>query len=68
MVLEIASDLGPMGHDPDPVRRSQIAELCSKAIAQRLPVTVVANNKAEGSAPKTLFLLAEAIRERLATV
>ena len=53
--------------DPDPVRRAQIAELCSMAIAQRLPVTVVANNKAEGSAPKTLFLLAEAIRERLAT-
>lgn len=52
--------------DPDPVRRAQIAELCTNAIAQGLPVTVVANNKAEGSAPKTLFLLAEAIRERLA--
>lgn len=51
--------------DPDPVRREQIAELCSNAIAQGLPVTVVANNKAEGSAPKTLFLLAEAIRKRL---
>ncbi len=51
--------------DPDLVRRAEVAELCARALAQGLPVTVVANNKAEGCAPKTLFALAAAIRERL---
>lgn len=51
--------------DPDPVRRAEVAEACARALAQGLPVTVIANNKAEGSAPKTLFALAQAIRERL---
>lgn len=51
--------------DPDLVRRAEVAELCVRALAQGLPVTVVANNKAEGSAPKTLFALAQAIRDRL---
>lgn len=51
--------------DPDLVRRAEVAQVCERALAQGLPVTVVANNKAEGSAPKTLFALAQAIRDRL---
>jgi hypothetical protein len=52
--------------DPDPVRRSEVAEVAARALANGLPVTIVANNKAEGSAPLTLSELARAIRARIA--
>lgn len=52
--------------DPDPVRRSEVAEVAARALANGLPVTIVANNKAEGSAPLTLIELARAIRARIA--
>jgi uncharacterized protein YecE (DUF72 family) len=44
--------------DPDPARRADVADLVRRALALSLPVTVVANNKAEGSAPRTLLELA----------
>jgi uncharacterized protein YecE (DUF72 family) len=45
--------------DEDGVARSEIAELCAEALATSRPVFVIANNKAEGSAPLTVFKLAE---------
>lgn len=52
--------------DPDPVSRAHVADLVAAALALRLPVTVVVNNKAEGSSPQSVELLARALRERLA--
>lgn len=51
--------------DPDPASRAAVVDLVAAALAQRLPVTVVVNNKAEGSSPQSVELLARALRERL---
>jgi uncharacterized protein YecE (DUF72 family) len=53
--------------DPDPVRREEVAVLCARSLLAGLPVTVIANNKAEGSAPLTLAALAERIAAQLPT-
>lgn len=47
--------------DEDPGNRASIAALCVDAIASGLPVYTIANNKAEGSAPLTIFKLADRI-------
>ena len=44
--------------DPDPGSRAAVAELTLEAVRQGRPVFVIANNKAEGSAPLTLEALA----------
>jgi uncharacterized protein YecE (DUF72 family) len=49
--------------DEDPETRSAFAELCLEQIAGGGTVIVTANNKAEGSAPETLFRLAGLIVE-----
>lgn len=51
--------------DPDPQTRSQIARRAAEVINAGQPVFVIANNKAEGSAPHTLALLADLIAENL---
>jgi uncharacterized protein YecE (DUF72 family) len=45
----------------DPYTRAALARLCARALAAGESAFVVANNKAEGSAPLTLVRLAEAI-------
>ena len=50
--------------DPDSSTREQIAELIAEAAADGRDATVVANNKAEGSAPLTLRALVEAVTAR----
>jgi uncharacterized protein YecE (DUF72 family) len=50
--------------DEDPDTRAEIAERAITAAAREVPVYVVANNKAEGSAPLTLFALAREIARR----
>lgn len=50
--------------DEDPASRLAIAELALATAAARNPVYVIANNKAEGSAPLTLFRLAREIAAR----
>jgi len=45
----------------DRVNRPAITALCRRAIAAARPAYIIANNKAEGSAPATLFRLAEEI-------
>jgi uncharacterized protein YecE (DUF72 family) len=47
--------------DADTSNRAAIARLCLEAIARGCPAYVIANNKAEGSAPLTVFRLAECI-------
>jgi uncharacterized protein YecE (DUF72 family) len=49
--------------DEDPDTRSALADLCLEQIMSDGPVIVTANNKAEGSAPETLFRLAGLIVE-----
>jgi len=51
--------------DEDPDSRVALAELCVSQIVRRQPVVIVANNKAEGSAPLTICKLAGSIVERL---
>ncbi len=51
--------------DPDPRARGAIARLCTEAHARGHQTLVIANNKAEGSAPKSLFALAGAVAEAL---
>ena len=51
--------------DPDPASRLPLAAACAATLIAGQPVTVIANNKAEGSAPRTLALLAEAIAASL---
>lgn len=50
--------------DPDPDSRDAVAALALDAARRGRPVFVIANNKAEGSAPLTLEALAQRIRER----
>ena len=47
--------------DEDPTTRAAVAKLARRALDAGGSVYVIANNKAEGSAPLTLFKLAEAI-------
>jgi len=47
--------------DDDRDNRQTIASLCLTALAAGHPTFVIANNKAEGSAPCTVFRLAEYI-------
>jgi len=47
--------------DEDPVTRGALAARCREALAAGQPAFVIANNKAEGSAPLTLIKLAEAV-------
>lgn len=49
--------------DADPTSRNAIAELCLDATARQHPAFVIVNNKAEGSAPLSIFRLAERIVE-----
>lgn len=51
--------------DEDRPTRCALAGFCVDRIVRGQPVIVVANNKAEGSAPWTVFRLAEEIGERL---
>lgn len=51
--------------DEDPESRAALAELCVEQALRGREVLVIANNKAEGSAPLTLCKLAGAIRDRL---
>lgn len=50
--------------DPDERSRSEFAAMLERAAAQGRDCFLIANNKAEGSAPITLALLAEAILAR----
>jgi uncharacterized protein YecE (DUF72 family) len=47
--------------EPDPATRSQVVRLVREALRRDVPVWVIANNKAEGSAPLTLIELARAL-------
>jgi len=51
---------------PDPDTRASVADLCAEALRAGKPAFVVANNKAEGSAPLTIAALAERIATALA--
>lgn len=47
--------------EPDADMRAQVVALTRAALARGVPAWILANNKAEGSAPLTLFALAEAL-------
>ncbi len=47
--------------DEDSATRDSIAQLCMATVSSGHECTIIANNKAEGSAPLTLFKLAQAI-------
>ena len=47
--------------EPDPGTRTHLAAAAAAALAQARQVFVIANNKAEGSAPLTLIELARAL-------
>jgi len=47
--------------DEDPAARGALAELARRALSEDQPAWIIANNKAEGSAPLTLRRLAEAV-------
>jgi uncharacterized protein YecE (DUF72 family) len=49
--------------DPDPASRAAYVDLIARAVSRSMDVIVVANNKAEGSAPMTVMKLAEEIVE-----
>ena len=49
----------------DPSRRGQLQDLCTDAIRKGADVMVTVNNKAEGSAPLSIFALAKAIASAL---
>ena len=49
--------------DGDRASRTAIASLCAEALCAGRPAFVTVNNKAEGSAPLSVFALAEAIRQ-----
>lgn len=51
---------------PDPDTRAALAALCAEALTGGKAAYIVANNKAEGSAPLTLFALADSIAQVLA--
>ena len=49
----------------DPRRRQDLRELCADGLARGAEVTVTVNNKAEGSAPLSIFALAKAVASTL---
>lgn len=51
--------------DPDPASRSDLANLAVDALRAGRPTLIIANNKAEGSAPLTLLELARLIDARV---
>jgi uncharacterized protein YecE (DUF72 family) len=51
--------------DEDPVTRETLSELCADPGLDQFPIVIIANNKAEGSAPLTIFELARSIVRRL---
>ncbi|MCS4511865.1 DUF72 domain-containing protein [Xylophilus ampelinus] len=51
--------------DPDPDTRAALAKVAAATALAGHPVYVTVSNKAEGSAPQTVRLLAQAIRDRL---
>lgn len=51
--------------DPDPDTRAALARRIAAVMADGQPALVIANNKAEGSAPRTLQALAEAVAAAL---
>lgn len=51
--------------DEDVRSRVQLAKLCAESLNAKQPVFLIANNKAEGSAPRTVFKLAEEIAARV---
>jgi uncharacterized protein YecE (DUF72 family) len=51
--------------DADPATREALAARAARTLLAGQPVTVIANNKAEGSAPLTLAALADAIASHL---
>lgn len=51
--------------DEDPPTRRAVADLAAVAARKSRPVTVVVNNKAEGSSPLSVFALAAEIARRL---
>jgi uncharacterized protein YecE (DUF72 family) len=50
--------------DPDPLNRAAVAELLEQILARGNDALVIANNKAEGCAPLTLFGLARELARR----
>jgi len=52
--------------DEDRETRETLAHICAEEIATTRPILIVANNKAEGSAPLSVFKLARQVVERLA--
>ena len=50
--------------DPDPKNRAAVAEVVERVLAAGNDAYVIANNKAEGSAPLTLFTLARELDRR----
>jgi uncharacterized protein YecE (DUF72 family) len=53
--------------DEDPETREAITGLCIDAVINQQPAFVIANNKAEGSSPLSLFRLAQQIVEKTQT-
>lgn len=53
--------------EEDLTSRRAIAQLCAESAAARRPAFVIVNNKAEGSSPRTVERLAEAIVQRAAS-
>ena len=51
--------------DPDPRSRSEFARLCAQASQADRHAFIIINNKAEGSAPRSVRLLAESINSLL---
>ena len=51
--------------DDDPAGRSAVAGAAVEALVRKRSLFVIANNKAEGSSPHTLFRLAASILEGL---
>ncbi|MBK1704106.1 hypothetical protein CKO40_05975 [Halochromatium glycolicum] len=49
--------------EPDPIARHDLADAVIAALGERRPVFVIANNKAEGSAPLTLIELARQLAD-----
>lgn len=49
--------------DEDPTNRDELARLCLRAADLGLPTTVIVNNKAEGSSPRTIARLAARLSE-----
>jgi uncharacterized protein YecE (DUF72 family) len=52
--------------DEDPVTREALATACVDVLAHQQQAIVIINNKAEGSAPLSIFKLAERIAEKIA--